>query len=798
MDDSAGPDRTLSLSELERHDQICDRFESSWKQGHTPKIEDFLREVPESEAANLFVALLRVELEHQPIPPPAETYRNRFPDLARFVDSVFNDHAGTGPFLDALLDTLYETPAIPGYEILGPLGQGGMGVVYRARHRELNRVVAIKMVRSGLVLRPNQLIRFQLEAQAVAALSHPHVVPLYEFGQVNGQPYLVMELVEGGSLSDRLNGKPADPLWAAGLVEQLASAMSYIHERKMIHRDLKPANVLLSNDGTPKITDFGLAKRLTADDPGLTQTYAILGTACYMSPEQARGETKSVGPASDVYALGGILYECLTGRPPFREATYALTIAKVTDTDPIQPTDLVQELPTDLEAICLKCLNKDPEHRYTAQELAEDLARFRQNLPVLARPLSVRDRHARWAQRIGYQLGELLEETATALCYSATQLAINRTVRLKLSAGIVGTANHAILKREADAIGGLDHPNVIRLYDYGEQHNQPYLVLEQIENNQTLAQRIGRARNPGDPGSAEYPTPLAVRQIAELALMITVGLQAIHDHGVIHGGLRTDAIFLTKDLVPKIGQYTFATRIDRTDSKTETIPERPGSYFVAPEFLSADPTRIGPHSDLYSLGAILVDLLATVVADSSKPFDENSRPVVPPNMDLDLTAIIKKCLMDDPQLRYPSAGALALDLQLYLTSPTLSNSSFSDASGATVLTERFIVSDRSARYRLRMIEGSEGFGDTFDLPRDRVMIGRLKNNTIRLKNQKVSRVHCAIIWNEETACHELVDLAAHNGTYLNNVRIRGVRRLSDGDQIGLANFRFVFELLAKE
>ncbi len=369
--------KSLSLSAAERHDRICDRLEAGWQAGNPPRIENLLTEVPASERAILFVALLGVELDlRNDVQTGPDEYRVRFPEFAELIDCLYNGQAQTGLFVESI-DDAFKPPSIAGYEVAGTLGHGGMGVVFKALHIGLNRPVAIKMIRTAAG-NPNQLVRFQLEARSIAGLSHPNIVPLYDFGQSDGRPYLVLEFVEGGSLADRLDGKPADPEWSAGLVEQLARAVHHIHDRRIIHRDLKPANILLTQDGTPKITDFGLAKWLTDDDPGLTKTYAVLGTACYMSPEQASGGSKSVGPGTDVYALGGILYECLTGRPPFRAATYAATLDLVLKEEPPRPTELIQSLPADLEAICLKCLEKELDRR-TA------LLNWRKTWPATAR-----------------------------------------------------------------------------------------------------------------------------------------------------------------------------------------------------------------------------------------------------------------------------------------------------------------------------------------------------------------------------------------------------------------------------
>jgi WD40 repeat protein len=286
---------------------------------------------------------------------------------------------------------------IPGHEILGELGRGGMGVVYKARQTHLNRTVAVKVVLSGGHASADELARFRSEAEAVARMQHPNIVQIFETGQQDGLPYFTLEYVEGGSLAHKLDGTPLPPADAAKLVETLARAVHYAHTNGVVHRDLKPANVLLAKDGTPKITDFGLAKK---EEGGLTRSGAIMGTPSYMAPEQAGGQTQRIGTATDVYALGAILYECVTGRPPFKAATDLDTILQVISDDPVPPTQLQSKTPCDLETICLKCLRKEPEKRYaTAAALASDLGRWLAGEPIEARPVSRAERAAMWVKR---------------------------------------------------------------------------------------------------------------------------------------------------------------------------------------------------------------------------------------------------------------------------------------------------------------------------------------------------------------------------------------------------------------
>src|SRR5262245_34388997 len=287
----------------------------------------------------------------------------------------------------ARLPTPMSLPQVPGYEVLAVLGLGGMGVVYKARHEKLARPVAIKMLLAGDYARPAEVERFRREAIAVAKLQHPNIVQVYDVGEFEGRPFFAMELLEGGTLAAKLGGVPRPAQEAATLLRTLADAVHAAHGSGIIHRDLKPANVLLAADGTPKIADFGLARAID-NESGLTLTGARLGTPSYMAPEQALGRKDAIGPAVDVYALGAVLYEVLTGRPPFRGETQAETERQVIATTPAPPSRLNASVPRDLETICLECLNKDPARRYaTAAGLAADLGRFLRHEPILARQI---------------------------------------------------------------------------------------------------------------------------------------------------------------------------------------------------------------------------------------------------------------------------------------------------------------------------------------------------------------------------------------------------------------------------
>jgi hypothetical protein len=288
--------------------------------------------------------------------------------------------------------------AVGDYELLDEIARGAMGVVFRARQRSANRVVALKMILAGQFAGPAEIRRFRAESEAAANLDHPNILPVYEVGEHDSRPFFSMKLATGGSLADRVPELMADPHAAAALVGRLARAVHFAHQHGILHRDLKPANVLLDSDGNPLITDFGLAKR-TGADSGITQSGAIVGTPSYMAPEQARGG-RQITTAADVYALGAILYELLAGRPPFRAASVMDTIYQVMEDPPADPKSFNPTADRDLCAIALKCLEKDPAARYeSADDLADDLDRWAAGEATRARPLGPAAQAWRWLKR---------------------------------------------------------------------------------------------------------------------------------------------------------------------------------------------------------------------------------------------------------------------------------------------------------------------------------------------------------------------------------------------------------------
>jgi hypothetical protein len=378
-----------------------------WHRGERVPAEHYLQRYPalggDLEAAVALAYgefLAREEAGEAPAP---EEYLQRFPALAARLRQQLGLHCALGPTgsILTLLAPVLPAPAAPaapaGYEVMDEIGRGGMGVVYRAWQTELRRSVALKWLLAAADAAARA--RFRTEAEAVARLYHPNIVQVYDFGEVDGRPYFSMELVEGGTLAGLVRGGPLPVRHAAELTATLARAIDYAHARGVVHRDLKPANVLLAPGGTPKVTDFGLAKLLVG---GVEQTASgvVLGTPAYMAPEQAGAREAPVTAAVDIYALGAILYEMLTGRTPFWAESAVNLLMQVRSVEAIPPGRLRPGLPRDLETICLKCLEKAPTQRYaSAAALADDLDRFLRDEPIRTRPVGRLARLWRWGRR---------------------------------------------------------------------------------------------------------------------------------------------------------------------------------------------------------------------------------------------------------------------------------------------------------------------------------------------------------------------------------------------------------------
>jgi serine/threonine protein kinase len=450
---------------------LLDDQSRRWERGERLLVESYLAQQPalmeDSEAVLdlLYHEVVLRQARGEAV--DAEEYIRRFPQWAELLRLHFQVHRAIDPTSerDALTGSITYPPpapvslppslpvasgwpAIPGYEIEAELGRGGMGVVYKARQRALNRVVALKMILSAEHASPREMSRFRREAELVAQLQHPHIVQIYEVGEQDGRPFFSMEFIGGGSLDRQVAGTPQPAREAGQLVETLARTMHHAHEHGIIHRDLKPANILLMRNvecgmrnqdprdssfpiphsafRIPKISDFGLAKLLDGEEAGPTRSGDLLGTPSYMAPEQIEGKTGAIGVAADVYGLGTILYELLTGRPPFKAETAMETLLQVKFLDPVSPSRFQPKLPRDLVTICLRCLHKEPRQRYaSALALAEDLRRFLAGEPVQARPVSQGEKLWRWCRR---------KPLVAALLASVTLLALFVAVGAPLAA----------------------------------------------------------------------------------------------------------------------------------------------------------------------------------------------------------------------------------------------------------------------------------------------------------------------------------------------------------------------------
>jgi tetratricopeptide (TPR) repeat protein/predicted Ser/Thr protein kinase len=415
---------TVGLADRRQLDAVCDRFEAAWREGACPELREFLPGSPGPLRDRMFRELLALEREFrrdEGDTPDAAAYCRRFPEFADVINAAFtlsasrrdpgpatrvreeDDGDATRPGGGRAWVEPGDFPAAAladvGYEVLDEIGRGGMGVVYRAHQRALNRAVALKVIKSAGFASESERRRFQNEAESVAQLDHPRIVPIFEVGTARGLGYFSMKLVAGTSLDHRLDDFRRDLRAGARLVATVAEAIHHAHQRGILHRDLKPANILVDAEGLPYVTDFGLARRVEAA-ADLTHSGAIVGTPSYMSPEQARGIKGTFTTATDVYGLGAILYAVLTGRAPHRGSSFLETLDRVRETPPEPPSRANRHVPRDLEVICLKSLEKEPQRRYaSAQALADDLHSWLAGAPIAARPVGTTTRIAMWCRR---------------------------------------------------------------------------------------------------------------------------------------------------------------------------------------------------------------------------------------------------------------------------------------------------------------------------------------------------------------------------------------------------------------
>jgi serine/threonine protein kinase len=496
-----------------------------------------------------------------------------------------------------------------------------------------------------------------------------------------------MELMEGGSLAQKINGTPQPHRQAAGLVETLARAMDYVHQQQIVHRDLKPANILLTADGLPKIADFGLAKCLD-DDLGLTGNKTmVLGTACYMAPEQARGKTQAVGQAADIYSLGAILYELLTGRPPFKAETRELTIHQVLEDDPVPPSQVLREVPSDLESICLKCLEKDPSDRYpSAGALAQDLQHWQAGEPLSIRPVGEWELQERWARRAGYDLLEVLTWGVRDVVYKAREVGLQRLVVLKVLTTVTWEkpAERARFQREAELVARLQHSNIVQIYNFGEHNNRAYFSMEFVGGGSLIEKYVD--------------APVAAQPAAHLVEKLAWAMHYAHQRDIVHGALKPSNVLLTGEGVPKIAGFglTVLQEKEQAEAPQKVAFQRLSSY-LAPELAEGRIKAVGPAVDVYALGAILYKLLTggpPFLGETVQDTREQvcSREPVPPSLlqpDVPqvLETICLGCLQKDPARRPASAAILAEELHRFLAKKEADTDDFELIRGYELLEE---------------------------------------------------------------------------------------------------------------
>ena len=427
-----------------RLDRACNQFEGAWRAGR-PRIEDYLVGWQGEERAALLRELVPLDIDYRRRAGEACAAK----DYGEFVEldaewlaetlgqtpSLFSNSTSDlhSPRKESTQGHMAVGSVVGDHELLEEIGRGGMGVVYRAWDRRLKRPVALKMIRSGQVASADELRRFRAEAELSATLDHPNIVPMYEVGEEDEQPFFSMKLIEGGSLTQHLNRYRDDVRATAELMATVAGAVHHAHQRGILHRDLKPGNILLDTQGEPHVADFGLARHMESD-AWQTQSGALVGTPSYMAPEQAAGKSSQLTTAADVYALGAVLYECLTGKPPFVGETALDTLVKVQTDEPVAPSRLRPGVPRDLEVICLKCLSKEPRARYaSAEALAEDLQRWTAGEPIEARAVTGLERAWRWARRRPAAAGLLAVSVVASLALVGVAVGLAYSTRLARS-----------------------------------------------------------------------------------------------------------------------------------------------------------------------------------------------------------------------------------------------------------------------------------------------------------------------------------------------------------------------------
>lgn len=551
-----------------------------------------------------------------------------------------------------------------------------MGVVYKATRPDFEKPVALKVIHAGAYASEHAKARLRTEAEAISRLSHTGIVGILEVGEHQGLPFLAMEYVDGGSLDRFLSGRPAPPKLAAAFVRQLALAMQHTHEQKIIHRDLKPANILLEGcqifetgsselhdaatveashplNHRPRITDFGLAKVLDGDSTAWTVAGAVLGTANYMSPEQASGRIEEIGVSSDIYALGVILYELLCGRPPFAGASLSETMLKVIQDPPPPFSARGIEAPSDLEAVCLKCLEKLPSHRYVnATELAEELERYLDGKALAATAISDKERLSRKALREGFTLVDEIGRGPKSTVYRASHGPLQQTVALKVfDRGVVDESQwNERVQASSQAWASLNHPQVAMPRQIGWWDGFAVVACDFAPSG-TLAEAMRGQR---------FSVRASLKLVEQLAEVICY----LHRQGVVHGNLKPSNVLLAADGIPRL--IDFRPMSGFSFGSFDPPHGNPdGLAYLAPELVSDVQAEPLPVTDNYGLTAILYGLICgqpPFIADAPEALLEQIRTKPPelisklhPEAPPEIEVICKACLRKKPFWRMARA-----------------------------------------------------------------------------------------------------------------------------------------------